>query len=239
MRKNLLLIFLLLLSALLIGTFLFTSIFSLKTNSSSYVQPVLKPSLIDLEVLQNKKSQDEKRQSKEKTNIHFERNNKFTRTNDGRTVQQVMDEYDVKLASQWPKGITVDLFIRTGSRDCGLLPPLFKSIELFWPKGIGKIVVVVDPQDLELVASIIPDYAEIHFESFIPGIPARLANQMTNFWVDNYTNADYVACIDSDLVLMTKVTPDLIFYNGTNKPIVIGNPSIQRSNWYKGNIYIF
>jgi len=161
------------------------------------------------------------------------RENEFFRVEDGRCIWDVMADYDRRLLSQWPA--TVDLIVRSGSRDAGLLPILFRSIELFWPKGIGKIIVVLDKNEEYLVRTLLPDYVSIFFEEFPPGVPGRLGNQLSNFWADNYTSADYIAVVDSDVVFNTKITPDQLFYKDSEKLILIANKHWQQELWQPGN----
>ena len=112
---------------------------------------------------------------------------------------------------------TVDLWLRTGCNGAREARFLFESVELFWPRGVGKIVVVLDVADAAIVDRMIPSTTahayDVRFEH-VPCMPARVFNQVSYLMADHYSTADVIVTIDSDCVLHSPVTPRLIFRDG-------------------------
>lgn len=120
-----------------------------------------------------------------------------------------------------------------------VLQYMFYSIDLFWPKNIGDVILILDKGE-ESMHKEFPSYVKIFYESFPERFPGmfyhwitnpigRIGMQWSNLWADNYTDAEYVAIFDSDAVFTTYVSPDLFFKK--NKLIMIGNPTFQKGMW--------
>mmetsp|Transcript_19349 Transcript_19349/g.31690 ORF Transcript_19349/g.31690 Transcript_19349/m.31690 type:complete len:435 (+) Transcript_19349:264-1568(+) len=157
-------------------------------------------------------------------------------------ISRVFSSYDTILQSRhnWP---SVDLIVRTFSRDTSLLLMFFKSVDLFWPKNIGDIIVVLDEGEEYLVRPLLPAYVKVYFSKF-PSMPKHIyapagfiGQQLFHLWCDNYTKSDFVAIADADSPFISKVTPDLLFRE--RKPIVIGlrreSPYRQSTSWFLGS----
>jgi hypothetical protein len=119
-------------------------------------------------------------------------------------------------AGRWPR---VDLFVRTYHGAVVLLPLLFHSIARFWPRNVGRCVVVLDANDPldqhSIGLGLAPDWCELQYER-VPDVMAangRWAQQWSNLWLDNYTTPDtqFVVITDTDAIFIQKVTPDLLF----------------------------
>jgi len=136
-------------------------------------------------------------------------------TTDGR---RTIEYLQAALAKAWAghEG-TVDLWVRTGCNGAREARYLFESVELFWPHGVGKIIVVLDAADAAIVNHIVPpDSAhayDVRFEH-VPCMPARAFNQVSYLMADHYSTAEVIVTIDSDCVLHSPVTPSLIFRDG-------------------------
>jgi hypothetical protein len=50
---------------------------------------------------------------------------------------------------------------------------MFKSVELFWPKNIGDIILILDKGEEDLTAGVAPSYVKIFYESFPKGVPGK------------------------------------------------------------------
>ena len=129
-----------------------------------------------------------------------------------RQAYQLLDQA-LAGAQLWPG--RVDLMVRTTTFSATILPLMFQSIELFWPRNIGRCIVVADelPKDRWQVPLSMPDWCELHYEYVLPEMAnrGRWAMQWHDFWGDNYTSADYVAVADTDSYFTYKITPDILF----------------------------
>jgi hypothetical protein len=136
-------------------------------------------------------------------------------TTDGTPTVEAVQSH---LAAAWAgHSGTVDLWLRTGCHGAREAKHLFESVELFWPRGIGRVVVVLDANDRQYATHILPattkhDYA-VHFEH-VPCMAPRIFNQVSYLMADHYSSADVIVTIDSDCVLHSPVTPRLLFRDG-------------------------
>eukprot|EP00276_Gloeochaete_wittrockiana_P004862 CAMPEP_0184645152 /NCGR_PEP_ID=MMETSP0308-20130426/1687_1 /TAXON_ID=38269 /ORGANISM="Gloeochaete witrockiana, Strain SAG 46.84" /LENGTH=326 /DNA_ID=CAMNT_0027073995 /DNA_START=368 /DNA_END=1345 /DNA_ORIENTATION=+ len=159
-------------------------------------------------------------------------------------ISQVFASYDEALKDHWG-GASVDLIIRSFRRDASLLLMLFRSIDLYWPKNIGNIIVVLDEGEEYFARSLFPHYVKVYYSMFPPafrdktGGAGYIGQQIFYLWCDNFTTSDYVAIIDADAAFVTKVTPDLLFRSGN--PIVIGAKKESQyrlsTSWFLGDSY--
>lgn len=110
---------------------------------------------------------------------------------------------------------SIDLFVRTGCRDADEVHFLFQSIEIFWPRSIGSIVVVLDESDGPVARqSILPSKTKHNYLVFYerhPCMPGRVFNQISYLMADYYSDAEVIVTIDADCVLHSPVTPTLLF----------------------------
>ena len=111
----------------------------------------------------------------------------------------------------------VDLWLRTGCHGARELKYLVQSVELFWPRGIGSIVLVLDDNDRPIAHHMVPNASRhdwlVRYEH-VPCMPARVFNQVSYMMADHYSTADVIVTIDSDCVLHSPVTPRLLFRDG-------------------------
>ena len=146
-----------------------------------------------------------------------------------------MDEAFIALG-RWPG--TVDLLVRTHWRAMANMHTLFDSIELFWPKNLGRCIVVMDAgsqRDFYINVQL-PAWCEVAFEE-VNEDNKRIGywlQQYSNFWSDNYTTADYVAIFDSDSALNSPVTPDMLF-DDEQRVLLFADPNFEKGRWDKPN----
>lgn len=146
-----------------------------------------------------------------------------------------MDEAFMALG-RWPG--TVDLLVRTHWRAMANMNTLFDSIELFWPKNLGRCVVVMDvnsQRDFYINAQL-PSWCEVLYEE-VNEDNKRIGywlQQYSNFWSDNYTTADYVAIFDSDSALNSPVTPDMLF-DDSNRVLMFADPAFEKGRFDQPN----
>jgi hypothetical protein len=128
----------------------------------------------------------------------------------------------------------IDLFVRSGCRDTNEIGYLFESVELFWPRGLGHIIVVLDEADA-LVAkqNILPTQTKHKYRIFYeqhPCMPGRVFNQISYLMADHYSTAEILVTIDSDCVLHSPVTPELLF-NEEGRILLPWSTNFQRNMW--------
>ena len=102
---------------------------------------------------------------------------------------------------------------------------MLRSVELFWPKGLGKVVAILDHGEDHL-AAMLPGWVTTVMkqpESELNNLDGWLAKEYWNLWADRFTTADYVAFMDTDAPLITLVTPDMLFRD--KKLIAVGGRS--------------
>ena len=112
---------------------------------------------------------------------------------------------------------SIDLYVRAGCSGMMELRHLFDSIELFWPRFLGSVVLVLDVGDEVILRYLLPARAHHHYViayEHQPCLPGRVFNQYSHLNLDRHCTADYVVTIDSDTVFHSPVTPDLIFRHG-------------------------
>jgi len=147
------------------------------------------------------------------------------------TLARMLAEYEV----DHPFPHSVDLLCRTGGRHSPHeLAILVESIQLYWPKCAGRVVVVLDLSDDDFAHENLPDWIDVYYSDFDYGMPGRLGNQLFNMYSDQQGQSEYVAIIDSDVALVTPVTPNLIFNmdkkdeKGNAPPYVLADTEYQK-----------
>ena len=112
---------------------------------------------------------------------------------------------------------SIDLYWRTGCHGIMEMKYLLQSIEIFWPRFLGSVVVVLDAGDEVFLKYVLPKNPTHHYVvafEHLPCLPGRVFNQYSYLNLDRHCMADYVVTIDSDCVFHSPVTPDLIFRSG-------------------------
>lgn len=127
---------------------------------------------------------------------------------------------------------SVDLYLRSGADGIAEMKYLFESIELFWPRFLGSIVVVLDAGDEVILKQLLPANPTHHYViafEHVPCLPARIFNQYSYLNLDRHSTAEYVVTVDSDCVFHSPVTPDLLFRQG--KVILASSRTFQPTMW--------
>ena len=141
-------------------------------------------------------------------------------------------------ADKWPG--RVDLMVRTTTFSAMILPLMFQSIDMYWPRNIGRCIVVADElyKDRWQMRFTMPDWCELHFEYVLPEMQdrGRWAMQWHDFWGDNYTSADYVAVADTDSYFTYKITPDVLF-DAQGRVAMSIDKNFQRGLYEKDTIW--
>jgi hypothetical protein len=129
---------------------------------------------------------------------------------------------------------SVDLYLRSGCDGIMEMKYLFESIEIFWPRFLGSIIIVLDAGDEVILKHFLPvkptHHYVIEFEH-TPCVSGRIFNQYSYLNLDRHSSADYVVTIDSDCIFHSPVTPDLIFREG--RVILASSRTFQREYWLK------
>ena len=157
-------------------------------------------------------------------------------------VTEVFNEID--RAFSWP---SVDLVVVLNHRTALQFQLVLRSIELFWPKSIGKTLVLVDDIEEYVLRPLMASWCTvipINRSLYAPWLSTctsaeqcslgnKLISEVMNFFVDEYSTADYISYLDSDNILDTKVTPDLIFDALSHRVIVKGLNWPDHPSWWR------
>ncbi|CAF1550377.1 unnamed protein product [Adineta ricciae] len=128
---------------------------------------------------------------------------------------------------------SIDLYLRSGCHGIMEMRYLFESIEIFYPKFLGSVILILDVGDEHIVKNIlVPNSTHNYIVGFehVPCLPGRVLNQYSYLYLDRYSTADYVVTIDSDCVFHSPVTPDLIFRQG--RVILASTRTFEWQMWY-------
>lgn len=132
--------------------------------------------------------------------------------------ESVIDIIHQVLQAAWgPQPPRVDLFLRTGCHGASEAQYLFASVDVFWPRFLGEVVVVLDYADYNTSSHFIPARPNHNYRlafEHVPCMPARIFNQVGYLMADMHSSADFIVTIDSDCLFHSPVTPDLLFRNG-------------------------
>lgn len=165
--------------------------------------------------------------------VPYSRKPTWTYPNTTISGEKTEDFIDRVLRIAWgSKPPSIDLYLRAGCNGTMEMQYLFKSIELFWPRFLGSIVLVLDVGNEAVLERILPSKPTHHYVIAFehpPCLPGRVFNQYSYLNLDRHCTADYVVTIDSDCVFHLPVTPDLIFRHG--KVILTSSRSFQSGTW--------
>ena len=128
----------------------------------------------------------------------------------------------------------IDLYLRSGCHGIMEMKYLLESIEIFWPRFLGSVLIVLDAGDEVILKQLLPRNPTHHYViafEHLPCLPGRILNQYSYLNLDQHCTADYVVTIDSDCVFHSPVTPDLIFRQG--KVILASSRTFQKDLWHK------
>ena len=134
------------------------------------------------------------------------------------TGMRTVDAVQAVLAQAWAgHPDSVDLWVRTGCHGARELKHLLASVELFWSRGVGKVVLVLDDSDRAFATQFVPNGTRHAYDvrhERVPCMLSRVFNQVSYLMADHYSTADVIVTIDSDCVLHSPVTPRLLFRDG-------------------------
>jgi hypothetical protein len=139
----------------------------------------------------------------------------FANTSWGQNTGEYVNE--VMRAAWGPNPPWIDLYVRAGCRGAGEMSNLLVSLEVFWPRFLGDILVVLDYGDADVLDFILPPKFRKHSYHIVyehcPCMSGRVFNQYSYITLDRHTKAQYVVTLDSDCALHTPITPDVLFNN--------------------------
>jgi GDP-mannose transporter len=149
--------------------------------------------------------------------------------------ESTINAIDRVLRYAWgPRPPKIDLYLRTGCSGAQELHHLLPSITLFWPRFLGKVIIVLDYADQAFAKQFVPKDSqhayEIHFEH-TPCMAGRVFNQVSYLMADKHSDADYLVTIDSDCVFHSPVTPDLLFSHD-GKLRLPRSTNFQEGTWF-------
>ncbi len=131
----------------------------------------------------------------------------------GQNTGEFVDE--VMRAAWGPNPPWIDLYVRAGCRGADEMRHLLATVEVFWPRFFGDVLVVLDYGDETVLDHILPPQFRKHSYHVVyehcPCLPPRIFNQYSYITLDRYTQAQFVVTLDSDCALHTPVTPDVLF----------------------------
>lgn len=138
--------------------------------------------------------------------------------------------------------IKVDLFVRTYHSKLEELSLLLRSAAFFWPPQWGVVVALDGGSDLDkAMCKLLPDWVRcilVERPAFYGQLnmtfrmlsgrmaPGMVWKEWSELWADRYSQAEYIAIIDSDVVFTTFATPQLLFEIGDDKrprPVIWGH----------------
>ncbi|CAB9522016.1 Protein of unknown function, DUF288 [Seminavis robusta] len=158
------------------------------------------------------------------------------------SVARLLTEYEVD--NPFPH--SVDLVVRAAAtKGPWELATMIESVQLYWPKCAGRVLVVLDIGDEEFAHENIPSWIDVMYSKFDFGMPGRLGTQLFNMYSDQQGRSEYVAVIDTDTTLITPVTPDLVFNMekideaGNAPPYILAETTYQKGMWSKGDQWMF
>jgi hypothetical protein len=137
----------------------------------------------------------------------------------------------------------IDLYVRVGlcsSRHASTdysgverLWYLIRSIEIFWPRFLGRVILHVNDGD-ESMISLLELGTTTHQWEIIyglePCLPGRIHNQWSYLRIGDLTEADWVVTTDSDTLLFLPATPELLFSRGGKLRMLTSN-QFQQQYW--------
>eukprot|EP00667_Euglena_gracilis_P004608 EG_transcript_4634 len=155
------------------------------------------------------------------------------------------------IPTEWQALPRIDLWVRTFAPGADkLITILYESVELFWPKHYGQLVILLDNESSadhmfgDLISQI-PPFPRVFYQpepnwslfpSVICGRTKGYDRQMySGFYADLYTDAPFIGLVDND-ALFTSVVPPSAIFDQKLRPIVIakttryderGNPFVM------------
>lgn len=131
---------------------------------------------------------------------------------------------------------SIDLYVRTGCMGAEEMQWLWRSVELFWPRFLGTVIVVLDAGNESAMRALVPEYIRATFSVLVayepcPCLQGRIFNQVSYARsAERYSTAEYLVTIDSDCAFHRPVTPDALF-NERGELYVVTNRVFQAWEW--------
>jgi hypothetical protein len=155
------------------------------------------------------------------------------------TGERVQDTIQRALRTAW--GLTppqIDLYVRAGCGATTELAQLLPSVELFWPEFLGEIIIALDAGNNRSLEHFLPPAWRSTRQSYrfvyedVPCLPGRIFNQVSYLNLDRHSRAQYIVTTDSDTILHTPVTPDVLF-DERGKVLLPHSLTFQDPYWTK------
>ena len=130
--------------------------------------------------------------------------------------EPVFDAVQRTLRAAWgPDPPQIDLYFRAGCGATAEIAYFLPTIELFWPDFLGEIIIALDSGNDASLDFFLPPKNTRKSYRFVyedlPCMPGRVFNQVSYLNLDRHSMAQYVVTFDSDCILHSPVTPDLLF----------------------------
>jgi hypothetical protein len=129
------------------------------------------------------------------------------------SLRDFMDEF---LSLAWGNNFpNIDLYVRAGCGAIDELELLLPSIDLFWPRFLGDVIIQLDIND-EIIPKLFFQDRELRHSFKIvythtPCMTGRIFNQYDYVNIDHHSKSPYIMTIDSDCAFFRPFTPDLMF----------------------------
>lgn len=151
------------------------------------------------------------------------------RTNDGQSTREFV--HGIMREAWGADPPSVDLYVRAGSMAAHELRWLWTSVRLYWPRFLGRVILVLDDLDRgAALAPFLPEHDVLVAYEPVPDTPGRVFNQVSYLHLDRYVDAEYVVTLDSDCVLFRPVTPDALF-NDRGELVMHKSKVFQKVFW--------
>lgn len=132
-------------------------------------------------------------------------------------------------------GLRVDLVVRSYWKAAEMLLLLVHSLELYWPKEAGNVIVILDdtsedaavcrllPAWIRCLLDPPPEVVETFSDAtraLRTSLKGMLTKELALLEVDKYSDADYIAVVDADTVFVTYGAPELFFARMPSKQVL-------------------
>ena len=128
----------------------------------------------------------------------------------------------------------LDLVLYTQHVDFGLLLPLLRSFEMFFPMHLlGEFFVILDRGNMadESLGLMLPEYITVVYENetetytsfmtihgHVENANGHFSSQISNFFIDEYGSSEFIGILDSDVIFRTG-NMESVMFKGSN-PII-------------------
>ena len=162
------------------------------------------------------------------------------------TGERAQDAVQRALRTAWgPTPPQIDLYVRAGCGATTELAQLLPSVELFWPEFIGEVIVALDAGNNRSLEHFLPSAWRRTRQSYrfvyedVPCLPGRIFNQVSYLNLDRHSRAQYIVTTDSDTVLHSPVTPDVLFDEHGKLSILLPHTFTFQDYYWGGAVEFF